>query len=133
MKHMSATTPSKTYSEFFASLTAAEQAIVSRLRSIVLDTFPDFTEKISYGVPYYFHNTRVCFIWPASVRPGPPSGVQFGLCRGYLLSNDRGLLAMNGRKQVATVTFHSVEEIDEQALRELIDEAVLIDEQCARR
>ncbi len=123
----------KTYDDFFASLPGAEQSLVCCLRDIVLDTFPDFREKLSYGVPYYFHRSRVCFIWPASVRYGPPSGVLLGLCRGHLLSNEQGLLIMGKRKEVALITFLSTAEIDGDAIREIIEEAIIVDEQMAGR
>jgi len=121
----------KTYSDFFAPLADVEKDIVSYLRTLVLQTFPDFREKISYGVPYYFNRSRVCFIWPASVCPGPPSGVVLGFCRGYLLSNEHGLLRMDGRKQVALIPFHAVREIDNAVVAGIIEEAIFVDEQYA--
>jgi hypothetical protein len=125
----------KTLEDFFYDLPPLEQTMVDRLRQIVLDAVPDFEEKLSYGVPYYFRNTRVCFIWPSSVKPGPKSGVVLGFCKGYLLSNEQGLLEAEGRKEVYMITFHQPAEIDEraEAVQEIIHEAVLVDEQSPRR
>jgi uncharacterized protein YdhG (YjbR/CyaY superfamily) len=121
--------------DFIAELPADEKLIVKRLRSIILETEPRLQEKFSYGVPYFFHNRRVCFIWPIShLPPGytvpaeEKTKVTFGLCYGNLLSNDQGLLLKEGRKQVYVIKYTSVKEIDEQAVREIIQEAALIDE-----
>lgn len=122
----------KTYDDFYFNLTENEKRVVSLLRNIVLSTAPDFEEKISYGVPYYFRRTRVCFIWPASVKSGPPSGVQLGFCKGYLLSNEQRLLESGGRKEVYTLTFHAVKEIQPALIKEIVHEAIILDEETAK-
>jgi hypothetical protein len=119
----------KTFEDFYFNLDKEERLIVERLRKLVLETDPRFKEKISYGVPYYFLNSRVCFIWPSSVKPGPKSGVVLGFCMGYLLSNIQGLLEKENRQQVYLITFHDVKEIEEAVLREIIIEAILTDQQ----
>lgn len=123
----------KTYDDFFYDLPETEKVIVEQLRDIVLDTAPDFEERLSYGVPYYFLNSRVCFIWPSSVKPGPKSGVVLGFCRGHLLSNEQELLEKEGRKEVYMITFHSPGEIQPEVLREIIYEAILVDAQFPKK
>ncbi len=122
----------KTFDDFYYNLTESEKAIVSLLRKIILDTAPGLEEKISYGVPYYFRKTRVCFIWPASVKQGPKSGVQLGFCKGYLLSNEQRILESGGRKEVYTITYHAVKEIKPALIREVIHEAIIVDEETAK-
>jgi len=121
----------KTFEDFYYDLPEHEKQIVDLLREIVLEAAPDIQEKISYNVPYYFMNSRVCYIWPASVRPGPKAGVVFGLCRGQLLSNEQGLLELEGRKEIGTITFHSPAEVGRDAVREILYEAILLDEEIA--
>lgn len=123
----------KTYDDFFYDLPETEKVIVEQLRDIVLDTAPDFEERLSYGVPYYFLNSRVCFIWPSSVKPGPKSGVVLGFCRGHLLSNEQELLEKEGRKEVYMITFHLPGEIQPEVLREIIYEAILVDAQFPKK
>ena len=122
----------RTFEDFYFDLPEQEQQIVDVLREIVLEAAPNFREKISYNVPYYFLNSRVCFIWPSSVKPGPRAGVVFGLCRGQMLSNEQGLLELENRKEVGTITFRRPEEIDADAVREILYEAILLDEEIAR-
>ena len=123
----------KTFDTFYDGLTDMEKVIVDRLRELVLEAHPYFQEKISYGVPYYFLNTRVCFIWPASVKPGPKAGVALGLCHGHLLSNEQGILEQEGRRQVYMITFHRPEDIREEPIREILQEAILVDEQFQKK
>lgn len=112
---------------FFQRITETELAIVSKLQKI-LGKFDSLEERISYSVLYYFQNSRVCFIWPASIKPGPKSGVQFGFCEGYLLQDDKKLLERENRKQVYCLTFHTVKEIDEKLLEGFIKNALAVDE-----
>lgn len=122
----------KTFDDFYSEIGDNEKAIVDRLRAIVLEVNPNFIEKISYGVPYYFLHTRVCFIWPASIRPGPKSGVMLGFCQGHLMSNEHGILDRTNRKVVATLTFYDIHEIKPDIIRELLEEAIFIDYETAR-
>jgi uncharacterized protein YdhG (YjbR/CyaY superfamily) len=119
----------KTLDDFLAELDESEAKIVQILRDLVRNTAPDFEEKISYGVPYYFRHYRVCFIWPASVKPGPKSGVVLGFCKGFLLSDEQKLLEKENRKEVYMITFHQPNEINLDVLKEIILEAILVDEE----
>jgi uncharacterized protein YdhG (YjbR/CyaY superfamily) len=121
--------------DLIADLPDDERIIAARLRTLILESEPRLQEKLSYGVPYFFHNRRICFIWPASLIPAGYSKepistkVTLGLCYGNLLSNDQGLLEKGDRKQVYTVGFTSPNEINDQVIREIILEAVMVDDQ----
>jgi uncharacterized protein YdhG (YjbR/CyaY superfamily) len=121
--------------EFIAGLDPGEKTIVNRLRNLILDTDPRLQEKLSYGVPYFFHNRRVCFIWPASHFPCSEDKrkeytekVQLGFCYGNFLSNEQGMLLAEGRKQVYLMKFTSPSEINDQIIREIVMEAVMVDD-----
>ena len=114
---------------FIGDLPGDERVIVSMLRRLLLDTDPRFREKLSYGVPYFSRNRRVCFIWPASAPFGPKnSKASLGFCYGNLLSNSQGLLLGEARKQVFTVSFSSIKQIDEPVILEIIKEALIVDD-----
>lgn len=104
--------------------------IVEVLRELVLECIPEVVEKLSYNVPFYHRFGRICFIWPSSVNWGTTrrTGVDLGLCRGNLLS-DPSYLDIGNRKQIYVKTFHHVKEIDHGTLRQLLYEAVVIDEE----
>jgi uncharacterized protein YdhG (YjbR/CyaY superfamily) len=119
--------------QFIESLPKEEKLIVKRLRQLVLDCDPRVQERLSYGVPYYFHHRAILFIWPAShiVYGTPkkrPAGVTLGFCYGNLLSNEQGLLLKENRKQVYIIKFAAATEIDERLVTEIIQEAILVDD-----
>ncbi|MGE0770342.1 MAG: DUF1801 domain-containing protein [Cyclobacteriaceae bacterium] len=114
--------------EFLESLPKAERVIIQRLRSILFDVEPRLEEKMSYGAPFYKRNRMVCFIWPHSTPYGPRNAlVSFGFCYGHMLSNDRGILLHEGRTQVYIVHYSSLQEIDEDFVRETLLEALIVD------
>ncbi|MGV3598668.1 MAG: DUF1801 domain-containing protein [Bacteroidota bacterium] len=120
--------------EYISLLPDDERLVAARLRSIILETSPKFTEKLSYGVPYFYINSRVCFIWPAS---SPLSihkqGVQLGFCRGNQLSNSHGIMNMADRKVVGIVLYNHLNEINEDLVKELLFEAIELDALVANR
>ncbi|MDR9418479.1 DUF1801 domain-containing protein [Gracilimonas sp.] len=89
----------------------------------LLTSFPTVTSSIKYRIPFYDQKTWVCYLNP--LKNGKVS-----LCfiRGYELSNEQGLLESKGGKQVLSVDFGSVAEIPERAIREVINEALFLDE-----
>jgi hypothetical protein len=60
--------------EYIEGLAADERIILKRLRDLILDTDPRIVEKLSYGVPYFFRNRRLFFLWPASALPYSTAG-----------------------------------------------------------
>ncbi|HEY0678390.1 MAG TPA: DUF1801 domain-containing protein [Chitinophagaceae bacterium] len=120
--------------DFLDFLPENDLKIVESLRELVLGCIPDAKEQLAYNVPFYSRFTRICFIWPGSVQWGGTKrpGVDIGFCRGNLLA-DPGYLDIGNRKQVYVKTFHDRKEIDHEILRQLLYEAVVIDEECARR
>ncbi len=119
----------KTVEEFVADLPANERPILETLRQIILETLPEVREKLSYGVPYFYRKSRICFLWPASSPlAGRYEGVMLGFCRGHLLSNEQGLLDLGSRKEVSTVIFSDVRSIPQETVREVLLEAAMVDE-----
>ncbi|MDX1641781.1 MAG: DUF1801 domain-containing protein [Balneolaceae bacterium] len=79
--------------EFLDFLPDDERSIVHYLRDLVLSTLHPIEEKLAYNVPFYYGQSRICYIWPASIPWGGVNhGVILGFCRGYLLSDDIGYL-----------------------------------------
>lgn len=121
--------------DLIANLPNDEKVIVIRLRNLILGADPRIQEKLAYGVPYFFHNRRICFLWPVSALPCGYDKVQyndekvsFGFCYGNLLSNDQRVLQLEKRKQVAVIKFSSTRQIDDRVIREIMQEAILIDD-----
>jgi hypothetical protein len=102
---------------------------VAQLREIVMNCVPDAKEKLAYNVPYYYRPSRICFIWPGSVRwGGIKSGVLLGFCKGHLLRVSSPL-ERGSRTDVYTKTFYTGNEINQAKLSQLLFESVAIDEE----
>lgn len=114
---------------YILTLPENERKLAVKLRNIVLSIIPNAREKLSYGVPYFWGNHRICFIWPASSPYSKlEKGVEFGFCSGYLLNNEDGFLQRGGRTQVFTVTYRSVNDVKVKKLKEKLLEAVMADD-----
>lgn len=115
--------------EFLDNLSDNELVIVEYLRELILDCIPECTEKLAYNVPFYYKNSRICYIWPASVPwGGVNSGVAIGFCQGNLMAT----VKLTNTKFVSKQVFSTVEAIDTQKLKSQIYEAVLIDDEMAK-
>ncbi|MFN8258466.1 MAG: DUF1801 domain-containing protein [Bacteroidales bacterium] len=112
-----------------------ELLIVKHLREIILGLIPGCTEKLAYNVPFYYRNSRICFIWPASVPWGnvPMNGVQLGFCYGYLMNNALEWLEKGNRKQVYSKTFHNLKDIDSEMVKIHLAEALEVDKRLSKK
>jgi hypothetical protein len=108
--------------------------VVEALRALVFECIPDAGEKLSWNVPFYHRFGRICFIWPSSVNWGTMNrtGVDIGFWRGHLLS-DPSYLDKGKRKQIYVKTFHHPREIDAEALRLVLYDAVVVDEELHKK
>jgi uncharacterized protein YdhG (YjbR/CyaY superfamily) len=120
--------------EFISNLPRDEQQVVKKLRALILEADPRFQERLSYNVPYFYIHRGIFFLWPASAPMGPKQcKVIFGFCYGNLLSNEQGLLLSEGRKQVYMIKYSKLSEISDNILNEIIQEAILVDEQFKKK
>jgi hypothetical protein len=113
--------------DFLDSLPADELKIVEVLRELVFDCIPDCKEKLAYNVPFYYRHTRIVFIWAASVPWGAiDKGVALGFCKGTQLFD----LNTTDKKAIGRKVFQSVNEIHPTEIKQLLNEAVLLDEKA---
>ena len=119
--------------ELILTLPRAEQLVMKRLRSLILECLPSATELIQYGVPFYRHHRVICFIWPPSLDPRTKKSksrsekrVGLGFYYGNYMANEDG--ALMGQKQVYYQYFESIDEINDEQVRALLFEAGMIDD-----
>jgi hypothetical protein len=119
----------QSFVDFWDHLPEDERIIVDVLRQLVLTYLPSTVkEKLSYNVPFYYGNRRICLIWPASVKGGGiRSGVLFGFTQGYKLNDSDNYLLHGKNKQVYYKIYRTVDEIDEAAIAKLLKEAIELD------
>ena len=97
-------------------------AIMEYLRQLIHSCSPKITEKIRYKIPFFGGNKMICYLNPKK------NAVDFGFCKGYELSNVQGLLNGDERNTVKVISISSIEEINQMELREIINEAIILDE-----
>jgi len=119
----------ETYLDLFAILPEDERIMVDVLREIVREVLPsNCREKISYNVPYFYGNKGICIIWPSAIpRGGIKKGVLFGFWYGNRLNDIDNFLTHGTNKQIFYKIYLSPEEIDDQPIRKLLEEAVRVD------
>lgn len=99
-----------------------QQAIAYQLRQLILESSPYIQEKFSYKVPFYYQHAWLCYL------NADKDGLYLSFCRGQALSNTQGLLSAQGRKLVSLIHFKSPQDIPKETLREILQEALLLDE-----
>ena len=120
----------KSLPELFDAISEEERIIVDVLRAIILEFGKGaIKEKISYNVPYFFRNHGICIVWPSSIpRGGISEGVLLGFWYGNMLKDEDGYLSHGTNKQIFYRIFTSADDIDVDAIRKLLSEALLYDE-----
>lgn len=106
-----------------------ERIIVDVLRQIIKENIPpDFKEKISYNVPFFYGKKGICIVWPSSIpRGGIKKGVLLGFWYGNKLKDVDLYLTHDTNKQIFYKIFYTPEDIDERAIVKLLKEAVRLD------
>jgi len=89
------------------------------IRRIILDAHPCMTERLSYGIPFFYCGTWVCYL-----NLTKDFRLELGFCKGHLLHDPEGRLLAKGRKLVRSLQFQSLDDIDEQELNEFLGQAV---------
>jgi len=115
--------------QLFGLLPENERIITDVLRQIILENLPaNCKEKISFNVPYFYGKKGICIVWPSTIpRGGIKKGVLLGFWYGNKLDDTDQYLTHGTNKQIFYKIFHSPDEIDEQAIVQLLKEAVRID------
>jgi hypothetical protein len=96
--------------------------VMKYLHDLMMDQ-PGISCKISFKIPFYYRKSWICYIYPQK-----KGGIEFVFTRGHELSNEQGILDPRGRKEVAGILLKSLEDIPQESLFEVIQEAILLDE-----
>lgn len=113
---------SSSVKEFFLELEPPLQDIGRFLDDLLQEEF-GLQPKWRYRLPFYYKKSWICYLSPKGNKI-----MELAFTRGNELSNEDGLLLDLGRKQVKSLLITSIRELDSQALRKIINEAVLLDE-----
>ncbi len=110
---------------YVSSLAPHVQDLVQPLRRLILETAPDIQETIEWKIPFYTYKGLLCYINPKKDH------LSFGLCYGAELSNRQGMLEGDG-KEVRLITVRSQKDLRKDALRQILHEAMILNEVKAR-
>ncbi len=83
----------------------------------------NLSPKIRYKIPFYYNRSWICYL-----NPTKQDTVELAFTRGNELSNAQGLLDSKGRQQVFSIEITSLSDIQNEALHEVWQEAILLDE-----
>ncbi len=121
----------KSLLQLYELLPEQERIIVDVLRQIITGNLPSYCkEKISYNVPFFYGKKGICIVWPSTVpRGGIKKGVLLGFWYGNKLNDVNGYLTHGTNKQIFYEIYHTVEEVNEEEITLLLQEAVKLDQQ----
>ncbi|MEP2023393.1 MAG: DUF1801 domain-containing protein [Reichenbachiella sp.] len=107
---------------YIATFDSSQRQLLRVLHGLVLNQF-DLQAKIRYRIPFYYNKSWICYL-----NPLKKGGVELCFLRANELSNEIGWLDFKDRKQVAGITYNSVKDINETALNQILQEALILDE-----
>ena len=115
--------------QLFEILPEEERIIVDVLRQIILENLPEYCkEKISYNVPFFYGNKGICIVWPSTIpRGGIKEGVLLGFWYGNKIADTDNYLTHGTNKQVFYKIYKLADEIDEEAIKKLLKQAIAYD------
>jgi len=108
--------------EYINRLTSKQAGIVQCLHDLIMET-PAIEIKKRWNLPFYYRKSWICYF--NLLKDGK---VEWAFVRGNELSNESGWLETRGRKQIYSVSFESINEIDLRIAQINFQEAVLLDE-----
>ena len=108
--------------DFILQSSGHQQAVLHYFHHLFTDQL-QLTDKLRYKIPFYDGKTWICYL-----NPKKGDKIELVFLRGQELSNAQGLLNDKGRKMVSGIEFTSVAEIPIDAVNEIIQEAIYLDE-----
>jgi len=113
--------------DFFSNQTPEIRQVLQYIRQLLLVAHPKMREKFMYSNTLFFICLDyVCYFG----KIHKTKGVEIGFVKGFMLSNEQGLLEDKGRKLIRGVTVRNLQEFRaiEDAFLEIVQEAILINE-----
>lgn len=108
--------------DYILGLNGQQKAIVSFLHHHITE-FHGLEPNIKYGIPMYYRKSWVCYL-----NPIKKNGIELAFTKGFQLSNEQGILNRKNRKMVAGIDLFHLAELPEAAIREIIQEAIILDD-----
>ncbi|MGA0560014.1 DUF1801 domain-containing protein [Larkinella sp. VNQ87] len=98
--------------------------LLTQIRRLILESAPRIQEKITWGVPFYFHKGHLCYLNPLR---SAEAAVDLCFLRGYELADEQNILENRGRRTVRSLVVRA-DSVNEEQIRQLLQEAILLNE-----
>lgn len=112
---------SQAVDHFVHDLPGWQQEIIQYLRDILLSSASALMEEIKYKIPFYSYKGDLCYINPQKDQ------VVLGFTKGAQLLDEPNILE-GDQKEVRHYVIRDFDAIDEDDLRIVIQEAILLNE-----
>jgi len=106
-------------------LEGEEREIASYLHDLLTERY-GMTYKLRYRIPFYDVKKWLCYI-----SPQKKGGIELCFLHGRWMADIQGALDAKDRTQVYGITYHKLEEINEEVLEVLIADALEMDEKLS--
>ena len=113
--------------DFFAHQTPESRQVIQYVRRLLLVAHPKMREKFMYSNTIFFICLDyVCYFG----KIHKTKGVEICFVKGFLLSNEQGLLEDKGRKLIRGITVRNLQEFKEieDGFLEILQEAIILNE-----
>jgi hypothetical protein len=111
----------KPVDDYFLNQKESYQSIMLYVRSVILKTLPEITERYSYKIPFYNIDKKPMLY--LNILKGT-NYVDVAFVQGILLEENFSILKNdNNRKQVRSVKVYSLKDFDELEFVKLLKEA----------
>jgi len=102
--------------------------LIEAAHNLMESLIPQVESSIKWKVPYYkYGGNHLCYI-----SPHKKGWIDISFVHGKLFSNEQGILQGRNRKYVMSLEINSLEELYQDAVAEVILEAVTINEELKR-
>ena len=125
---------------YIYQLEGEEREIALYLHDILSQRY-GMTSKLRYKVPFYDIKKWLCYINPQKKRTTKlkkatteniGGGIELCFLHGRWMEDPQGALDPKDRVQIYGITYYTLDEIDEEVLQVLIEEAIEIDEKFSK-
>jgi len=111
-----------TVEDFINGYEGDQMRIMNFFHDLLTEEF-NLEPRLQYNLPFYYRKSWICYLFPTK-----KGTIELAFTRGNELSNSQGILKTKGRKLVSSIGFKSLKDIPESLIKEVIHEAVILDE-----
>ena len=116
----------KAIDDYIAALPPQQSVMVDYLRQTILATSEIITERMSYGIPFFYADKPLCYLNPSN------KGVDVGFYYGNKLK-PRPELIVGKRKMVRSIFFAWEDEVETVLIQEVVKESLEVIQALKRK